>query len=172
MNLRTLCFLPLSLIAFGMPCHAQTGTVTFYSIQPSVKRQLATGMLPVQTLPFTGWLFDSNQRMAHAERGRFMTFRLAAGEHEFTVPYHSDRPGKHPVHLTIEDGGHYCVRLSAKYKSAEPLVPIGIVDSQIEQLPCQQALKEAGRYKPIKVKRVDPAVLAKMDSSSSFPTDN
>jgi hypothetical protein len=172
MILRSSHFLSLALTAVAIPCLAQTGTVTFYSIGLSAKQQLKSTIVPVGTAPFTGWLFDGNQRMAHAQRESFMTFHLAAGEHQFTVPYDSKDPGKTALHLKVEDGSHYCIRLSAKYKSGSPLLPIAFLDSQIEQVPCQQALKEAGGYKPIDVKRVESAVRTELDSSPSFPKDN
>ena len=59
--------------------------------------------------------------------------------------------------MAVEGGGHYCVRLTEKFKSAV-VAPIAVVDSQIEQVSCQQALKEASSYKEIDLKRVDPAV--------------
>jgi photosystem II stability/assembly factor-like uncharacterized protein len=170
-RIRT-AFLTLALTAVAIPCLAQTATVTFYSIGLSAKQQVKVAVVPVGTVPFTGWLFDGNQRMAHAHRESFMTFHLAAGEHQFTVPYDSKGAGKTTLHLKVEDGGRYCIRMSARYKSGSPLVPLAFLDSQIEQVSCQQALKEAGDYKPIDVKRVDSAVRAEFESSPSFPKDN
>jgi hypothetical protein len=69
-------------------------------------------LIPVGTAPFTGWLFDGEQKVAHAQAGRFMSFRLVVGEHKFTVPYKSKGPGKTALHLKVENGGHYCVRLA------------------------------------------------------------
>jgi hypothetical protein len=172
MNFRISYLLPLALIAAATPCFAQTGTVTFYSIGLSVKEAVKDSVVPVGTVPFTGWLFDGDQRLAHAEGGRRMSFRIVAGEHQFTVPYHSNRPGKTVLHLKVESERNYCVRLYAKYVSATALVPVMYVDSQIEQVSCQQASKEAGSYKPIDLKRVDPAVRAELESPPSFPTDN
>jgi len=130
-------------------------------------------LVPVGTVPFTGWLFDGNQRLAHVQSGRLMGFHVAPGEHLFTVPYHSKRPGtKTVLNLKVEPEGKYCVRLYAKYVSGSVLVPIMYVDSHIEQVPCLQASKEAGSLKPIDVKRVDPAVRAELESSPSFPRDN
>lgn len=173
MNIRILRLATFMLFVVAMPCLAQTGTgkVTFYSIGLSAKEQLKVSVVPVGTIPFTGWLFDGDQKMAHAQRGRFMTFVLSTGEHRFTVPYHSSGPGKEPFPLTIRDGGHYCIRLSAKYKSAL-VVPVMWGNSQIEQVPCEQALNEAGSYKRIDIKRVDPSVRQKLEQSSSFPKEN
>ena len=56
--------------------------------------------------------------------------------------------------------------------TGSPLLPIGYVDSRIEQVSCQEAVKDAGGSKPIEVKRVDPAVRKKLDSSLDFLTDN
>ena len=137
MNLHSSYLLPLVLAAIAMPCRAQTGRVTFYSIGLSAKQQVKDAVIPVGTAPFTGWLFDGSQRMMHAQSGRFMTFHLAAGEHQFTVPYHSSGPGKTTLHLRV-NGGHYCVRLSAKYVNTVVL-PFRFLDSQVEQVSCQQA---------------------------------
>ena len=172
MILRISRFLTLTLVAVAIPCLAETGTVTFYSIGLQAKQQLKDAVVPVGVAPFTGWLFDGNQKMAHAQRERFMIFHLAAGEHRFTVPYDSKGPGKTALHLEVEGGGHYCIRLSAKYKSGSLLLPVSFLNSQIEQVACQQALKEAGSYKSIDVKRVDPAVQTELESSPNFPKDN
>lgn len=164
--------LTLVLIAVAAPCIAQTGTVTFYSIRLSAKQQVEDIVIPVGTVPFTGWFFDGDQRIAHVQGGHFLSFRLAAGEHQFTVPYHSNRPGKTVLHLKVESEGHYCIRLYAKYVSATVLFPVMYVDSQIEQVSCQQAVKEAGSYKPIDLKRVDPAMRTELEGSPSFPSGN
>jgi hypothetical protein len=170
MNLPISLLLTLAHIA--TPSIAQTGTVTFYSIGLSAKEAVKDTVVPVGTVPFTGWLFDGDQRLAHVQRGRFVSFHLAEGEHQFTVPYHSDRPGKTVLNLKVESDGHYCVRLYAKYVSASVVAPVAFVDSQIEQVSCQQALKEAGSYKPIDLKRVDPAAQTKLEGSPNFPTGN
>ncbi len=161
----------LVLVCANGCCVAQTGTVTFYSPKTSAKQGLKDAVVPVGTIGFTGWLFDGDQRLAHAQIGRFMSFHLAAGEHQFTVPYHSNRPGKTLLNLEVESDGHYCVRLFAKYVSAV-LLPIAHLDSQIEQISCQQAVQEAGSSRLIDAKRVDPAVQTELDSSPSFPKDN
>jgi len=172
MKLCVSFLLPLALIAAATPCFAQTGTVTFYSIGLSAKGELKDSIVPVGTVPFTGWLFDGDKRVAHAQGGRVMTFRVTAGEHQFTVPYHSNRPGKTVLHLKVESEGNYCVRLYAKYVGATVLVPVMYVDSQIEQVSCEQASKEAGSYRPIDLKRVEPAVRPQLNRSPSFPKDN
>jgi hypothetical protein len=172
MNLPISHLLTLTVIAAATQCIAQTGTVTFYSIGLSTKQAVKDTFVPVGTVPFTGWLFDGDQRLAHAQVGRFMSFHLAAGEHQFTVPYHSNHHGKTVLNLKMESDGHYCVRLYAKYVSASVLAPVAYVDSQIEQVSCQEAVKEAGSYKPIDLKRVDRAVQTKLEDSPSFPRDN
>ncbi len=172
MNLPISHLLTLALLAAATPCIAQTGTVTFYSIGLSAKDAVKDTVVPVGTFPFTGWLFDGDQRLAHVQGGRFVSFHLAEGEHQFTVPYHSNRPGKTVLNLNVESDGNYCVRLYAKYVSVPVLAPVAYVDSQIEQVSCQQALKEAESYKPIDLTRVDPVAQTKLDSSPSFPKGN
>jgi hypothetical protein len=120
---------------------------------------------------FTGWLFDGDKRIAHWSRGRFMTLRLAVGGHDFSVPYKSRGPEKTALHLDIENGRHYCVRLSARVLSPV-LVPVAIVDSRIEALPCQKAVEETGRFKPLDLKRIEAAVRGDVETSPTFPPVN
>lgn len=170
MYLRKLHPLTVALITLALPCSAQTGTVTFYSIQPGVGQQIADELVPFGKAPFAGLLYDGNQRMAHARGGRFMTFRLPVGEHQFSASYHSLAPGDPAAHLNVEDGGHYCVRLSANYKSGSIVLPLAVLHSVIEQVPCDQASKEAGTFKPLELKRIDAGVRTKLVSSQTFPT--
>src|SRR3984957_15344026 len=163
MKMRPVLLLALAFLGFVFPSGAQTGTVTFYSINLSAKKQVKTALAPVGTVPFTGWLFDSDKRLAHATRGRFMSFDLPAGPHDCTVRYKSKGPGKKPcqpmdcLHLEVESGRHYCVRLSAK--DVNPIVvPIMFVASRIQRAACREASQEAGEYKRIDLKRVEPAL--------------
>jgi hypothetical protein len=150
--------LRVALIAtlFAPRCLAQTGTVTFYTPGNSAK-SVAASLLPKSQQPFTGWLFDGPQRLAHVRSGRFMTFRLNPGAHSFTVPWHSTRPGKEPLVINVEGGGQYCVRLYVKMINFE-VIPYEHLNSQIEEVPCQQAQIEAAHMNPIGIKQVDPAV--------------
>lgn len=177
MKMRPVCLLALAFLGLVFPSGAQTGTVTFYSIDLSAKKQVKTALAPVGTVAFTGWLFDGDKRLAHATRGRFMSFRLPAGPHDFTVPYKSKGPGRKPcqpmdcLHLDVEIGRHYCVRLSAK--DVNPIVvPIMFLDSKIEQVSCQEASQEVGEYQRIDLKRVEPALRPALDASPDFPRKN
>ncbi|HYL78517.1 MAG TPA: hypothetical protein VEU96_30270 [Bryobacteraceae bacterium] len=172
MKIRAQLSRVLAITCFVLPCAAQTGTVTFYSYALTPKQQAKAAVVPVGTASFTGWLYDGNKKMAHASRGRFMTFQLAAGGHDFVTSHKSNRPGKNSLHLDIESGGHYCVRLSARYVSPTPGLLIAFVESKIDQISCQQAVQEAGDYKRIDLKRVEPAVQAELDTSSTFPREN
>ena len=89
----------------------------------------------------------------------------------FTVPWHSTRPGKDQLLINVERGGQHCVRLSAKMTNFE-LIPYERLNSQIEEVPCQQALSEAAHMKPIEIKRVDPAVRGALDPTTTFPSDS
>jgi hypothetical protein len=152
------------------PCLAQTATVTFYTPGNSIK-STAAGLLPRSQQPFTGWLFDGPLRLAHVRSGRFMTFHLQPGAHSFTVPWHSTRPGKEPHVINIESGGQYCIRLYAKETNLE-VIPFGAwLNSQLDEVPCQQAQREAAHMKPIETKRVDPAARAELDPTTTFPND-
>jgi hypothetical protein len=169
MHLRTLFSFTVALVTFALPCCAQTGTVTFYFAQPGIGQEVADGVLPVGQVPFTGFLYDGSQRMARARGGRFVIFRLPVGEHQFSASYRSLDPGDPAVHLNLADGGSYCVRLSATSKSGSPFIPLGVAHSVIMQVPCDKALKEAGKYKALELKRIDPVASVKMVSSRTFP---
>ena len=151
-------------------CLAQTGTVTFYTPGNSVK-SVSAGLLPRSQQPFTGWLFDGTQRLAHVSPGRFMTFHLDPGAHTFTVPWHSTKPGKDQLLINVKGGGQYCVRLYAIMTNFE-LIPLERLNSQIEEVPCQQAQREAAHMKPIEIKRVDPSVRIELDPVTTFPSES
>ena len=105
----------LFVAALTFRCVAQTGTVTFYSYASTAKQQAEAVVVPAGvTLTFPGWLYDGNKKMAHSSRGRFMTFRVPAGQHDFQISFNSKKPGKTSLHLIVEGGKHYCVRLSMK----------------------------------------------------------
>lgn len=167
MNRAKLVFLAAAFAV--VPCAAQTGTVTFYSYAPPVKQALKTIVTRVGTGTFAGWLYDGDKKMAHASRGRFMSFQLVSGGHEFSISYKSNGPSHTLLHLDIEPGGHYCVRLSAKVVALDPGAVVGVVKGKIEQIGCSQAAQEAGDYRPIELKRVDSAFRAELDASSTFP---
>jgi hypothetical protein len=162
--------LALMSILFVSSGFAQTGTVTFYTPANSVK-STAAGLLPRSQQPFTGWLFDGTQRLAHVRPGRFIAFHLEPGAHSFTVPWHSTRPGKDQLLINVEGGGRYCVRLYAKMTNFE-VIPYQRLNSQIEEVPCQQAQREGAHMKPIDIKRVDPAVRVEVDPAITFPSEN
>ena len=150
-------------------CFAQTGTLTFYTPGNSAK-SVAAGLLPRSQQPFTGWLFDGTQRVAHVSPGRFITLHLSPGAHSLTVPWHSSRPGKEPLVINVESGGQYCVRLYAKMTNFE-VIPYERLNSQIEEVPCQQAQRESAHMKPIEIKRVDSAVRPELDPATAFPIE-
>jgi hypothetical protein len=149
-------------------CLAQTGTVTFYSRSITPKTE-AAGFLPKSEQPFGGlqggWVLDGPQRLARVRTGRFATFHLSPGEHSFTDAGPTGA-SKKPLVINVKDGGQYCVRLFAK------MIYLGVYgqwDNQIEEVPCQQAQREAAHLKPIEIKRVEPAVRAEFDSQTTFP---
>lgn len=173
LNVKRLVWWCLVAAAFPvLSCVAQTGTVTFYSYAPSVKQQFKAIATRHSTGAFTGWLYDGEKRMARASRGRFMTFQLPSGGHEFSISYKSSRPSDTHLHLEIESGGSYCIRLSAKFIALDPGAVVGVVKGKIDQIPCSQALQEAGDYKRIDLKRVDSAFLANLGVSLTFPQAN
>ena len=172
MNWRSVHLLTVALVALALPCYAQTATVTFYSIEAGTAQQYAGALVPFGKAPFNGLLYDGNHELAHARGGRFVTFRLPAGEHQFSASYHSLDPGDPSVRLNVEDGDHYCVRLSANYKSGSIVMPLAVVHSVIQQVTCDQALKEASMYKPLNLKRIDTTARMELVRSQTFPKNN
>jgi hypothetical protein len=150
---------------------AQTGTVTFYSAALPTKDALKTLAVPAGNMPFRGWLFDGEEKLAHARIGRFMTFHLTPGPHLFSATYGASQPGSATALINIQADHHYCVRLSARYESYY-VVPLSSVAGRIDQVPCQQVFQEAGTTKPLEAKRVEPAARLESDSSASFPKEN
>jgi hypothetical protein len=148
------------------PAVAQTGTVIFYSDAYNAKNT-AAGLLPRSEQPYFGWLFDGPQRLAHVQPGRYLAFHLTAGEHSFTVPWHSKHPGKETLVIPVEAGGEYCVRLYTKMTDVFPVWQW--LDSQMEEVPCQVAQQKGAHLKPIDIKRVDPAVRSELDAATTFP---
>jgi hypothetical protein len=143
-----LCFVPAVFF--------RSAVVTFYTPGNTAK-SVAAGLLPRSHQPFTGWLFDGRQRLAHIQHNRFMTLHLAAGEH------------KEPLLINVESGGQSCFRLYAKMTNFE-VIPYSRLNSQIEEVPCDQAQREAAHMKAIDQKRVDPAVRGELAPATSFPT--
>ena len=115
-----------------------------------------------------GWLLDGPQRLARIRAGRFVTFRLNAGEHSFTDEGPTG-PSKKPLVIALKDGGQYCVRLFAKMDHMDP---DSLWENLIEQVPCQQAAKEATHLKVIDLKHVEPAARTQLDPATTFPGIN
>jgi len=163
---------PLRLVLIGALsatcCLAQTGAVTFYSRSITAKSEGAV-FLPKSEQPFGGlqggWVLDGPQRLARIRTGRFVTFHLSPGEHSFTDEGPTGILAK-PLVINVKEGGQYCVRLFVKVINLEVY---GQWDNQIEEVPCQQAQREAEHLKPIEIKRVAPAGRAELDSQTTFP---
>jgi hypothetical protein len=156
MKPRIWLLLFLSVSAFAAQCFAQTGTATFYSVKRLTVQQRLKVFVPNRPImvPFIGWLFDGKQNIAHAQMGRFMSFQLSEGNYHFSVLLDSKAPlnSANAVDLKVESGGHYCFRLSTRYK--------------------HEIVNEAGGYKPIDTRRIDPSVRSELVSESSFPEAN
>lgn len=165
--MKTLLRFVLIAVLSAPCCLAQTGAVTFYSRSITAKSEAAV-FLPKSEQPFGGlqggWVLDGAQRLARVRVGRFVTFHLSAGEHSFTDEGLAG-PSKKPLVINVKDGGQYCVRLFAKMINLEVY---GRWDSQIEEVPCQQAQRDAAHLKPIEIKQVDPAVRAELDPGTTF----
>jgi hypothetical protein len=147
-------------------CLAQTGTVIFYTPGISVKSEAAV-FLPKSQQPFSGWLSNGPQRLAHFRPGRFAIFHMNPGAYSFTV-LDTPGPARGALVINVKDGSRHCVRLFAR------MINVGVYaqwDNQIEEVPCERAEREAAHLKPIGIKRVDPAARADLDSTTTFPSE-
>lgn len=124
-------------------------------------------ILPKSQQPFGGWLLDGAQRLAQFRHGRFASFHLRPGAHSFTVEGPTG-PGKQPLVLNVQDGGHYCVRLYARMINAWVYARW---DNKIEEVPCRKAQVDAAHLEPVDIKRVDAGVRAEFDPAIKFPKD-
>lgn len=167
---KTVRWLPaIALLGFPIICFGQTATITFYSYTPSAWKEVKTGLIPPGSrASFVGWLFDGDKRTIHSARGRFVTFRLPVGGHDFAATYKS-KPKKPDLHLDLEPGHHYCVRLSQIILS--PTVLVGFVDTKVEEIPCRDAAEEARRSQPLDPKRIEPTLLGDVETSATFPRE-
>ena len=52
------------------------------------------------------------------------------------------------------------------------MVPVAYIDTKVEEIPCQQAIEEAGRSQPLDLKRIEPAVRGDVEISATFPREN
>jgi hypothetical protein len=51
------------------------------------------------------------------------------------------------------------------------VIPLNYSNSQIDEVPCQQARREAERLNPIEIKRLDPVARAEFDPTTTFPSE-
>jgi hypothetical protein len=166
----TLFRVGILLAMMATPCVAQTGSVTFYSEVMSAKEGLKAYVMPTGTVPFFGWIYDGQQRLAREDAGRFVTFRLPVGLHTFSAGMSRHHPCKATIALNLQPGEHACVRLRMSYVTPAPVVlPVSWTTSKIDEVPCDQALREAAKTKPLESKRVDAPVRAEVDATAAFP---
>jgi hypothetical protein len=167
--MRALLRVALTASLFGTSCLAQTGTgtVAFYSQGLSWKSEAAS-TLPYSHQPFDGRLFDGTQELAAFRHGRFAVFHVDSGSHSFILrgPEGADSD---PFAINIEDGSRRCIRLFSKMSN---LAGIYLEKNYIEEVPCQQAQREAAHLKPIEAKRVPAPARTRLDPATSFPNES
>jgi hypothetical protein len=176
---------PLCLLLAGatLTMHglAQTAKVTFYSDAIEAKDALRIGLVPAGNEPFPGWLYDGSDKLAHFLPGHFVTFHLQPGIHAFSASGSSKRPSSgvpqgnshrpsSVLHLEIERGENYCVRLSAKYVNWA-VIPMQTYEPRIEQVPCNEEINEAKNTKPLDKKRIEKSAQDDIDPSLVFPKE-
>lgn len=147
-----------------MPILAQNATVTFYSPGSARKSALKELFTFKGDAAFMGSIFDGDHKLAGITPNTFVTFFLPVGPHSFSAnsystlhsfPNHPDSSSQFP--LTLTNGEHYYIRLSAEYKSTTVAVPVGAISlkSNLESVPCDQANNEAPDAKAVPMKHVE-----------------
>jgi hypothetical protein len=161
-----------------MPILAQNATVTFYSPGSARNSALKELFTFKGDAAFMGSIFDGDHKLAGVTPNTFVTFHFPAGLHSFSgnsysslhsFPNHPDPSSQ--FQMTLANGEHYCIRVSAEYKSSTVAVPVGFIaiKSNLESVPCDQANKEAPHAKPVSMKRVEKDMQFLLDKSTSFP---
>ncbi len=151
-----------------LPC--QTGTVTFYTPGNSVK-SVSAGLLPRSQQPFTGWLFDGTQRLAHVSPGRFMTFHLDPGAHTFTVPWHSTKPGKDQLLINVKGGGQV-LRPALRNHDQLRIDSLGTAQQPDRRSSMSASAARSRPHEAHRNKRVDPSVRIELDPVTTFPSES
>ncbi len=160
--------LVLGALLIATSCIAQTAKVTLYSPTMTRKEAIKDAIEPVGTMPFFGWIYDADKKLAKLWAGQFVTFSFDPGKHTFSP---SKQPAKSPkgaLELDLQKGESYCVRMTMKYESAV-VFPLDFLQARFTQIPCAQAKQEAERLKPLAKKWVDKAAFENLDPSQKFP---
>ncbi len=167
--MRTLILLAFGALFVATPCMAQTAKVTFYS--PTMTRKEAAKILtvPVGTEPFTGWIYETDKKLANIWIGQFVTFNFDPGKHTFSSSKQPAKSPKSALELDLQKGETYCVRVTMKYENTVVVPLMAFSQARFTQIPCAQAKQEAERLKPLAKKRVDKAALENWDLSQKFP---
>jgi hypothetical protein len=159
-------------MVIAMPTLAQNATVTFYSPGSAAKSVLKESFTFKGDAAFIGSIFNGDHKLAGITPNTFVTFLLPAGPHSFSAhscsalhsfPDHPDPSSHFP--MTLTNGEHYCIRVSAEYKSALTVA----IKSKLESVPCDQANKEAPHAKPVAMNHVEKDMHSLLDQSASFP---
>ena len=166
--MRTHGLLVLGALFIAAPCIAQTANVTFYSPTMTRKEAMKDLVEPVGTEPFSGWIYDTDKKLANLWIGQFVTFSFDPGKHTFSPSKQPAQSPKSALELDLLTGGTYCVRVTMKYESTV-VSPVQFSQARFTQIPCAQAKQEAERLKPLAKKRVDKVALENWDPSQKFP---
>lgn len=147
----------------------QDATVTFYSMGSTGKTGLKVGVtlgVPGK-MPFAGWVFDGDHKLARLQPGHFMTLHLASGEHVFSGTFNSKHPAANALlPLTLAADQHYFVRLTGEHNG---ILVVLTYKGFIQQVDCETARQEASGAEPIKANRVEKDVRDSLADVAHFP---
>ncbi|MGB6194620.1 MAG: hypothetical protein WBF42_19305 [Terracidiphilus sp.] len=140
------------------PAAAPTALITFYSIG----RLWTTG----KHGKFVGQILDGNEKLALLTPGRFVTFELPTGKHVLAAnSWLNPTPaGGGHLELDIVPGHRYYV--AAYLDDRGVFVPL----FRLEQHPCEQALNETAKVKPLGQGHLHQYGRSHVVVESSFPT--
>lgn len=152
---RQLRPLVLGLIFLAPPALGQNANVTFYSTGSLLKADAKQTLTVKGEMPFIGWIFDGDRRLAYLQGARFMTVQLQAGQHTFAAGLDSKHAAKNSsLAMQLEAGQHYCIRLGLAYQN---FVLVATHKGTVDPMDCGPAKAEARDSKPLDLKSVEKA---------------
>jgi hypothetical protein len=161
-GLRPLVLGPMIL---ALPALGQDAIVTFYSVGSLLKADAKQAVTAKGKMPFVGWIFDGDHRLAYLQGARFMTLQLPAGQHTFAGGLHSKHVAKNSsLVMRLEPGQHYCIRLGLEY---ENFVLVETHKGTLDPVDCVPAKAEARDSRPLDLKSVEERARNLLVSSTS-----
>jgi len=115
-----------------------------------------------------GCLWVDHQKIGLIVPGRFLTLKLAEGNHLLAGERYSFTPKESNTYtdISLHRGEHYFMRLVIESKAIAGIGPTRWI---AEQVTCQEAYREAATLEPVKLKRIERSSLDYIARESYFP---